>query len=329
MVVNKNLQKKYICVNIFYMEFKHIPILKDEIIELLNINPDGIYVDCTVGGAGHSCCVCEKLSEQGKIICFDKDIEALNVSEKRLEKYKCQKFFIHSDFHNYKTVLKELNVSGVDGVLIDLGVSSYQLDNSERGFSYMHNGKLDMRMDTNSKLSAYEVVNNYSSQNLTKILFDYGEEPFTKNIVRNIIKQRQIKPLQTTNELVEVINSSVPAKIRIDKSSVKRVFQAIRIEVNGELDGLKETLFDIINSLNKNGRFAVLTFHSLEDRIVKNVFKTESMGCLCDKRLPICVCGHKESVKLINKKPIIATENEIKENSRSKSAKLRVVEKLF
>ncbi len=311
------------------MEFKHIPILKNEIIELLNINDSGVYVDCTVGGAGHSSAICQKLSKNGTLICFDKDEEALEISKQRLEKFDCKKIFVHSDFHNYKKVLFEFGISKVDGVLIDLGVSSYQLDCAERGFSYMQNAKLDMRMDSSAKLSAYDVVNAYSCQNLTKVLFDYGEEPFTKNIVRNIIKQREIKPIETTSELVEIINSSVPAKVRIDKSSLKRVFQAIRIEVNGELLGLKETLMDIINSLNKNGRFAVLTFHSLEDRIVKTVFKTESMGCLCDKKLPICVCGHKQSIKLITKKPIVAGEDEIKQNSRSKSAKLRVIEKLF
>ncbi len=311
------------------MEFKHTPILKNEIIDILNIKPDGVYVDCTVGGAGHSSAISEKLNKNGKIICFDKDIEALNVSKQRLDKFDCEKVFIHSDFHFYKEKLEEINIFGVDGVLIDLGVSSYQLDNPERGFSYMHDGSLDMRMDSEAKLSAKDVVNTYSSQNLTKILYEYAEEPFTKNIVRNIIKQREIKPIETTFELVDIINSSVPVKNKIDKSSVKRVFQAIRIEVNGELNGLKETLFDIISSLNKGGRFAVLTFHSLEDRIVKNVFKQESTGCLCDKRLPICVCGHKKSVELVNKKPIVASQKEMEENTRSRSAKLRVVEKLF
>lgn len=311
------------------MEFKHIPILKNEIIEFLNINPAGTYVDCTVGGAGHSSAICQKLGKNGTIVCFDKDEEALNVSKERLKQFDCKKIFVHSDFHFYKKFLDENNIKSVDGVLIDLGVSSYQLDNAERGFSYMQNGNLDMRMDRDAKLSAFDVVNNYSCQNLTKVLFDYGEEPFTKSIVRNIIKQREISPIKTTSELVEVINSSVPTKVRIDKSSVKRVFQAIRIEVNGELLGLNLVLMDIINSLKKGGRFAVLTFHSLEDRIVKTVFKTESTDCLCDKKLPVCVCGHKQSIKLITKKPICASSEEIQQNSRSKSAKLRVVEKLF
>lgn len=311
------------------MEFKHIPILKDEIINLLNIKPDGIYVDCTVGGAGHSSGICQKLNENGTIICFDKDIEALNISKHRLSEYKCKKIFIHSDFHNYKQKLQELSIKNTDGVLIDLGVSSYQLDNSDRGFSYMHNSKLDMRMDSTSSLSAYEVVNEYSSQKLTKILYEYGEEDFTKNIVNNIIKYRAEKPIETTGELANIINKSVPIKNQIDKVSLKRVFQAIRIEVNGELIGLDTTLKDIIESLNIGGRLCVLTFHSLEDRIVKNIFKTESTDCICDKRIPVCVCNHKASIKLVNKKPIIASEDEIKQNSRSKSAKLRVATKLF
>lgn len=311
------------------MEFKHIPILKDEIIEMLNINPNGIYVDCTVGGAGHSSAICEKLSENATIICFDKDIEALNVSQERLNKYKCQKHFIHSDFHHFKEKLSELRIDNVDGVLIDLGVSSYQLDNAERGFSYMNDGNLDMRMDSSQALSAYEVINEYSSEKLTKILYEYGEEQFTKSIVSNIIKSRGQSPIVSTKQLVEIINASVPMRVRIDKTSVKRVFQAIRIEVNGELAGLEDTLQDIIDKLNIGGRFAVLTFHSLEDRIVKNLFKKESTDCLCDKKLPICVCGHKASINLVNRKPIIASNKEMEENSRSKSAKLRIIEKLF
>lgn len=310
------------------MEFKHIPIMLNEIIDELNIKPNGVYVDCTVGGAGHSSKISEKLSEKGLLICFDKDEEALNVSKERLDKFSCRKIFIHSDFHDYKKQLMALNIEKVDGVLIDLGVSSYQLDNGERGFSYMQNGNLDMRMDKDKKLSAYDVVNKYSSQDLTKIFYDYGEEQFTKSIVNNIIKERQVKPIETTFELVDIINKSVPTKVRIDKISVKRVFQAIRIEVNGELEGLKEALLDIIDSLNVDGRFCVLTFHSLEDRIVKDVFKFESTDCICDKKLPICVCNHKKSIELVNKKPIVASEKEKEANSRSKSAKLRVVKKV-
>ena len=311
------------------MEFNHIPILKDEIIDLLNINPNGVYVDCTVGGAGHSSEIAKKLTENGTLICFDKDLEALEISKERLSKFCCKKIFIHADFHQYKNKLEEYNIKNVNGVLIDLGVSSYQLDNADRGFSYIHNAKLDMRMDNTQDFSAYDVVNEYSSQNLTKILYTYGEEPFTKNIVNNIIKAREIKPIETTGELAQIINNSVPVKIQINKSSLKRVFQAIRIEVNGELTNLDNTLKDIVDSLSLGGRFCVLTFHSLEDRIVKNVFKELSTDCICDKRLPICVCHHKASVKLVNRKPIEASSEEINLNSRSKSAKLRVVEKLF
>lgn len=311
------------------MEFNHIPILKDEIIDLLNINPNGVYVDCTVGGAGHSSEIAKKLTENGILICFDKDLEALEISKERLSKFCCKKIFIHADFHQYKNKLEEYNIKNVNGVLIDLGVSSYQLDNADRGFSYIHNAKLDMRMDNTQDFSAYDVINEYSSQNLTKILYTYGEEPFTKNIVNNIIKAREIKPIETTGELAQIINNSVPVKIQIKKSSLKRVFQAIRIEVNGELTNLDNTLKDIVDSLSLGGRFCVLTFHSLEDRIVKNVFKELSTDCICDKRLPICVCHHKASVKLVNRKPIEASSEEINLNSRSKSAKLRVVEKLF
>mgnify|MGYP004488816695 CR=1 FL=1 len=311
------------------MEFNHIPILKDEIINLLNINPNGVYVDCTVGGAGHSSEIAKKLTENGILICFDKDLEALEISKERLSKFCCKKIFIHADFHQYKNKLEEYNIKNVNGVLIDLGVSSYQLDNADRGFSYIHNAKLDMRMDNTQDFSAYDVINEYSSQNLTKILYTYGEEPFTKNIVNNIIKAREIKPIETTGELAQIINNSVPVKIQINKSSLKRVFQAIRIEVNGELTNLDNTLKDIVDSLSLGGRFCVLTFHSLEDRIVKNVFKELSTDCICDKRLPICVCHHKASVKLVNRKPIEASSEEINLNSRSKSAKLRVVEKLF
>lgn len=311
------------------MEFKHIPILKDEIIENLNIKPNGTYVDCTVGGAGHSRSICEKLNENGTIICFDKDEEALNVSIERLKEFKCNKHFIHADFHNYKESLNSLNIYNVDGVLIDLGVSSYQLDNKERGFSYMSEAKLDMRMDKSNNFSAYEVVNEYNAQNLTNILYKYGEEPFTKSIVRNIIEYRKTKNIETTKELVEIIEKSVPTKVKVDKSALKRVFQAIRIEVNGELDGLDNVLTDIIDSLKLGGRFCVLTFHSLEDRIVKNVFKLESVGCVCPPKTPICICNHKKQVELISKKPIVASEREQLFNSRSKSAKLRIIEKII
>ena len=237
--------------------------------------------------------------------------------------------FVNDDFKNFKQILQNLGVENVDGVLIDLGVSSYQIDNKERGFSYIGDGKLDMRMNQNQKLSAYEVVNNYTYEKLVKILYEYGEESFAKNIVRNIINKREVSPIQTTKELVDIIEKSVPAKVLHKGGSVaKKTFQAIRIEVNGELTGLSEVIQDMINSLNVEGRLCVLTFHSLEDRIVKNIFRDNATGCICPKNFPICVCGHKEKVKLPYNKPILPSEKEQSENSRSKSCKLRVAEKI-
>lgn len=311
------------------MEFSHIPVMLNECIDGLNIKPNGTYVDCTMGGAGHSSVIADKLSSEGTLICIDKDIEAIQVGKERLKDKKPKIIFVNEDFKNYKSILAENGIEKVDGVLIDLGVSSYQIDNAERGFSYRFDAPLDMRMDKSQSLSAYEVVNSYSYEELIKILFEYGEEDFAKSIARNIIKTRETKNIETTGELVKIIESSVPSKVLHKGGSVaKKTFQAIRIEVNGELADLDRALKEMIFSLNKGGRLVVLTFHSLEDRIVKNVFKDESTGCICPKELPICVCHHKEVVKLINKKPIVASESELKVNSRSTSAKLRIVEKL-
>lgn len=311
------------------MEFSHIPVMLNECIDGLNIKPNGTYVDCTMGGAGHSSIIADKLSSEGTLICIDKDIEAIQVGKERLKDKKPKIIFVNEDFKNYKSILAENGIEKVDGVLIDLGVSSYQIDNAERGFSYRFDAPLDMRMDKSQSLSAYEVVNSYSYEELIKILFEYGEEDFAKSIARNIIKTRETKNIETTGELVKIIESSVPSKVLHKGGSVaKKTFQAIRIEVNGELAGLDKALKEMIFSLNKGGRLVVLTFHSLEDRIVKTVFKDESTGCICPKELPICVCHHKEVVKLINKKPIVASESELKVNSRSTSAKLRIVEKL-
>ena len=311
------------------MEFSHIPVMLNECIDGLNVKPNGTYVDCTMGGAGHSSVIADKLSSEGTLICIDKDIEAIQVGKERLKDKKPKIIFVNEDFKNYKSILAENGIEKVDGVLIDLGVSSYQIDNTERGFSYRFDAPLDMRMDKSQSLSAYEVVNSYSYEELIKILFEYGEEDFAKSIARNIIKTRETKNIETTGELVKIIESSVPSKVLHKGGSVaKKTFQAIRIEVNGELADLDRALKEMIFSLNKGGRLVVLTFHSLEDRIVKNVFKDESTGCICPKELPICVCHHKEVVKLINKKPIVASESELKVNSRSTSAKLRIVEKL-
>ena len=311
------------------MEFKHIPIMLDSCLDNLKIKPNGVYVDATLGGAGHSSEIAKRLSEKGTLIGIDKDIEAINVSKERLKNSKCKVLFVNDDFKNFKQILENLGIEKVDGVLIDLGVSSYQIDNKERGFSYIGDGKLDMRMNQNQKLSAYEVVNNYTYEKLVKILYEYGEESFAKNIVRNIINKREVSPIQTTKELVEIIEKSVPAKVLHKGGSVaKKTFQAIRIEVNGELTGLSEVIQDMINSLNVEGRLCVLTFHSLEDRIVKNIFRDNATGCICPKNFPICVCGHKEKVKLPYNKPILPSEKEQSENSRSKSCKLRVAEKI-
>ena len=311
------------------MEFKHIPIMLDSCLDNLKIKPDGIYVDATLGGAGHSSEIAKRLSPNGTLIGIDKDIEAINASKERLKNSKCKVLFVNDDFKNFKQILQNLGIEKVDGVLIDLGVSSYQIDNKERGFSYIGDGKLDMRMNQSQKLSAYEVVNNYTYEKLVKILYEYGEESFAKNIVRNIINKREVSPIQTTKELVEIIEKSVPAKVLHKGGSVaKKTFQAIRIEVNGELTGLSEVIQDMINSLNVEGRLCVLTFHSLEDRIVKNIFRDNATGCICPKNFPICVCGHKEKVKLPYNKPILPSEKEQSENSRSKSCKLRVAEKL-
>jgi len=311
------------------MEFKHIPIMLNECLQNLNIKPDGVYVDCTLGGAGHSSEIAKRLSKEGTLIGIDKDATAIEVSSARLKDFKCKKILVNSDFKNLSSILQENNISKVDGILADLGVSSYQIDESSRGFSYSKDAPLDMRMNQNQSLTAYEVVNNYDEKSLLKILYDYGEENFAKSIVRNIIKQRQIAPIKTTHQLVEVIEKSFPPKLLHKGGSVaKKTFQAIRIEVNGELDSLKLVLNDMIDSLKSGGRLCIITFHSLEDRLVKNCFVENSTGCICPKSFPICVCNHKPIIKLITKKPITPTTSEQEQNTRSTSSKLRVAEKI-
>lgn len=311
------------------MEFKHIPVMLNECIKGLNIKSDGIYFDGTLGGAGHSSEILKKLTNGGLLIATDKDDEALQVSTERLSKISQNFVTIKSDFKRFNEILDELKIDKIDGVLLDLGVSSYQLDNAERGFSYIANAPLDMRMDKSNPLTAEKVVNEYSAEKLSKIFYDYGEEPFTKRIVNNIIEFRQTAKITTTKMLADIIKSSVPKKVQIEKGNpCKRVFQAIRIEVNGELCGLYDVINKMIKRLKIGGRIAILTFHSLEDRIVKECFKENATACICPKTIPVCVCGHKASVKLINKKPIIATTDELKINSRSSSAKLRIAEKI-
>ncbi len=307
------------------MEFIHKPIMLKEILSGLSINPDGIYLDCTIGGAGHSKEIIKKLSSKGLLIGIDKDQDAINVCKERLKDYK-NVILVKSDFKNIENVLNDLKIESLDGVLIDLGVSSYQLDNKERGFSFRFDAKLDMRMDQSQQLSAYEVVNSYSLQHLTRIIKEYGEEEYASSIAKNIVKNR---PIKTTKELALIIEKSMPTKVVYTRNGAhKKTFQAIRIEVNKELDFLFETINFLITKLKSGGKMAILTFHSLEDRIVKNVFKINATDCLCPPKTPICICGHKKTINLVNKKPIIASEEEQKENPRSTSAKLRIIEKI-
>ncbi len=310
------------------MEFKHVPIMLKECITGLNIKKDGVYVDATLGGGGHSAEIIKHLNKNGVLIGIDRDSEAIEFSKSRLQG-ECKKIFVNDVYENYPQILQSCNLDKVDGILIDLGVSSYQIDNPERGFSYMSDGKLDMRMDKNQEFSAYDVVNDYSEKELIEIFFKFGEEQFSRSIAKNIIKSREIKKIETTKELVKIIEGSVPGKILYKGSNVSRkVFQAIRIEVNGELINLEKTLKSMIDSLKFGGRICVITFHSLEDRIVKNIFNLEATDCICPKNLPVCICKHKARLKLITKKPLVPTEEEQLENKRSGSSKLRIAEKL-
>ena len=310
------------------MEFSHKPVLLKEVIEGLNIKEDGIYVDCTIGGGGHSQEILNKLSNKGKLIGFDRDIEAVKTCQKKFANYSNVQIF-HANFKDAPEILKENGITNIDGVLIDLGVSSYQIDNGERGFSFLHNGKLDMRMNKDDSLDAFYIVNNYSREQLLNILYKYGEEANAKRIVDNMLKQRAIKPIETTFELKEIIESSFPRQVVYGKGGVsKKTFQAIRIEVNGELDGLDSLVVKFVDMLSPKGRFAVLTFHSLEDRIIKNAFKDACTDCICPPKTPICICHHRKKCELVNRKPITASTEELKYNSRSSSAKLRVIEKI-
>lgn len=311
------------------MEFKHTPIMLKEVIDGLKINPDGIYVDCTIGGAGHSFEIAKKL-RKGKLYGFDRDEEAIEASRKRLQKFEDNVVLTKMNYKDAPNFLRENGVEKVDGVLIDLGISSYQIDEGKRGFSFLHNGKLDMRMGQDEDtLTAYDIVNTYSEERLKDIFFKYGEEEFSKVIAKNIVKVREAKKIETTFELRDIIENSLPKKVVYSRGGAsKKVFQALRIEVNEELNELDKCLEAFIDLLGTGGRMAVLTFHSLEDRIVKNVFKLESSDCICPPKTPICICHHKAKIKLVNKKPIMASEEEQKENSRSTSAKLRIVERI-
>lgn len=309
------------------MEFKHISVLKEESISGLNVCPDGIYVDATTGGGGHSLEIVKKL-KSGKLICIDKDTDALKKTKEVLKEYLDKIVFVNDNFANIKNILNELNIEKVDGILADLGVSSYQIDTAERGFSFMKNARLDMRMNKSQSLDAYKVINEYSEQDLAKILYEYGEERNARQIARKIVKLREKKPIETTFELRDIIVSSYPPKFQNKPSLCNRAFQAIRIEVNGELDDLKTAIEDMIFSLNKGGRLCIISFHPLEDRIVKSAFKLHSTNCICPPKLPKCVCAHSADVKLITKHPIVPTDNELLSNTRSASSKLRIIEKI-
>jgi 16S rRNA (cytosine1402-N4)-methyltransferase len=310
------------------MEFKHVSVLLNECIEALDIKENGIYVDCTLGGAGHSYHIVSNLSKDGMLIGIDQDKDALKAAKERLRDFDNVKY-VHNNFYNIENILNDLDIDKVDGILADLGVSSYQLDEASRGFSYMKDAPLDMRMDRDSDFSAYEIINNYSEDELYKIIRDYGEERFAKRIANFIINRRAEKPIRTTFELVDLIKAAIPAKMRRDgPHPAKRTFQAIRIEVNSELKILNKTIEDGVKKLNKGGRMAIITFHSLEDRIVKHKFRELENACTCPKGFPICVCGNSPIVKVISKKGVAPTENEIEENPRSRSAKVRIIEKL-
>lgn len=311
------------------MDFAHVPVMLGECLDGLKIKADGVYVDGTVGGGGHSSEIVKRLSDKGGLICFDKDEDALKASGARLADFKDRVTFVHDDYKNMPERLDTMGVGKVDGILLDLGVSSYQLDNAERGFSYMKDAPLDMRMDRSQRVSAYEVVNTYGEDEIAKILFDYGEEKLARAIARKIVNRRSEKPIETTLELAKIVEDTYPAKTRWKYGHpAKRTFQAIRIEVNDELSSLGEAITAMARRLEKGGRMAVITFHSLEDRIVKTAFKELSLACTCPPDFPVCVCGKVQEVELVNKKPIVASEKELDENPRSQSAKLRIVEKL-
>lgn len=310
------------------MEFNHVSVLLEECIEGLRIKPDGIYVDGTLGGAGHGCEVCRRLSEKGRFVGIDQDEDALRASAERLREFGSRAAVVKSNYTYIKEVLKEQKIDGVDGILLDLGVSSYQLDTEERGFSYMADAPLDMRMDRSQQMTARDLVNGYEEEKLYQVIKVYGEERFARSIARNIVRRRKEKEIETTGELVDVIRHSMPAKAKNGKGHpAKRTFQAIRIELNRELEVLQDSLEDMVSVLNDGGRLCIITFHSLEDRIVKNQFRNMENPCTCPPDFPVCVCGKIPQGKVITRKPILPGEEEIKKNKRSKSAKLRIFEK--
>lgn len=311
------------------IEFKHISVLLEESVDLLDIKPDGIYADGTLGGGGHSSLICSRLGEGGRLIGIDRDMTAIKAAGERLSEFGDRVTIVHNNFANIKEVLKELRIDKIDGAILDLGVSSPQLDTAERGFSYNMDAKLDMRMNRDDVLSAYEVVNEYSEADLAKIIFDYGEERFARQIAKGIVTARETKKIETTFQLTEIIKSSIPTKARFaDKHPAKRTFQAIRIEVNNELGILENAIKDFVEVLKPDGVLSVITFHSLEDRIVKQTFQSLAEGCVCPKNFPVCVCGNQPKVKIVTRKPIVSGNAELNRNIRAHSAKLRAVKKI-
>lgn len=311
------------------VEFKHISVLLEESVELLDVKPNGIYADGTLGGGGHSTLICSKLGADGRLIGIDRDKTAILAASERLCEFGDRVTIVHNNFSKIKEVLKNLGIDKIDGAILDLGVSSPQLDVAERGFSYNMDARLDMRMNREDTLSAYEVVNGYSETELAKIIFDYGEERFARQIARGIVTAREKGQIETTFQLSEVIKSSIPAKVRFaDKHPAKRTFQAIRIEVNNELGILESAIEDFVEVLSPGGVLSVITFHSLEDRIVKQTFQRLAEGCTCPKSFPVCVCGNIPKVKVITRKPIISGSAELENNMRAHSAKLRAVKKI-
>lgn len=310
------------------MEFKHKSVLLDETIDSLHIKPDGIYVDGTLGGGGHSYEICKRLSFAGRLIGIDQDRDAIVAASERLSEFKDRVTIVHSNYQDIDSVLKGLSISGVDGIVLDLGVSSYQLDNVERGFTYREDTPLDMRMNQESVMTARDIVNDYSEMELYRVIRDYGEDSFARNIAKHIVKAREKKTIETTGELNEIIKASIPAKVRQGQGHPsKKTFQAIRIELNRELEVLENSLDTMIDYLNPGGRLSIITFHSLEDRIVKTIFRKNMNPCTCPPEFPVCVCGKKSKGKVITRKPIVPSEQEIQDNKRAKSSKLRVFEK--
>ena len=311
------------------LEFSHKPVMLEECMQALSLKDSGIYFDGTVGGGGHSYEILKRTNPSGRLIATDLDDEAIAAATARLKEFSGRFAIFKSNYKDYETVFAEAGIDKIDGALLDFGISSHQIDDSERGFTYRDkNAPLDMRMDTSAPLTAERVVNTYSQEALTRIIKTYGEETFAKQIAANIVKKRTEKPLKTSGELAEIIQSSIPAKFRYGAPCERKTFQAIRIEVNGELDGLYELVLSLTRRLKKGGTIAIVTFHSLEDRIVKEAFKYLENPCSCPSNFPVCVCGKKAEIKIITKKPITATEEELANNSRSKCAKLRVAEKL-